>query len=116
MRNSLFALTFAALAMASATVAPAFADTRDHPPTVTVAYDDLSLGRTDDAAAMLVRLEDASRRVCSSAGHGLRGLARYEARRTCRAEALERAVTGLDAPVVTALHQGEPPAFQTAMR
>jgi UrcA family protein len=116
MRNRFFALTFAAVAMVSAAVTPAFADPRDASPSITVEYDDLNLGRTADAEDMLVRLEDASRRVCRSAGQGLRGIARFEARQTCEAQSLERAVAQLDAPVVTALHQGETLEFQTAMR
>jgi UrcA family protein len=116
MRNRLFALTLAAVAMASASVAPAFADPRDALPAVTVEYDDLNLGGSAGAEEMLGRLDDAARRVCRSAGQGLRGVARFQARQACEAEALNRSVAQLDAPVVTALHQGDTPEFQTAMR
>ena len=116
MRTRLFALTLAAFAMASAAVAPASAQPRDTAPAITVEYDDLTLSSRSDAEDMLGRLEVASRRVCATAGHGMRGVARFQARQTCEAEALNRAVAQLDAPVVTALHDGAPREFQTAMR
>ncbi len=116
MRTRFFALTLAAVAFASAAVTPAFAEPRAAAPSITVAFHDLNLGRSADAEDMLGRLQDASRRVCRSAGHGLRGVDRHQARQTCQNEALTRAVAGLDAPVVTALHEGESLEFQTAMR
>lgn len=103
-----FAFAAAALVFAGFAATPAFAHEAETVagPRVTVAYHDLNLSTVAGADAMIQRLETAARRVCRTAGSGLRGLEQREERQACRAAALETAVASLEAPVVTARFEG----------
>jgi UrcA family protein len=82
--------------------AAAQTDQFDHPPSVNVAYGDLNLQSQAGAKAMLSRLEGAATDVCGGEPdiHLLDRQAIYQ---RCRAEAVDRAVRTMDAPLVTAM-------------
>lgn len=99
--TKLFLATCAAAALAAAVVAQP-ASAADVPST-TFRYGDLDLGDPRDAKAMLDRIRRAATVVCRASpftsGTEITALERFDA---CRRESIARAVTHLDAPLVTA--------------
>lgn len=79
----------------------------------TVPYGDLDLSRTAGADLMLNRIAQAARYVCGEAPRP-GDLAKRKRHRACLATATDSAVAKLDAPVVTARHQGRNPAMLAA--
>ena len=79
----------------------------------TVRYGDLDLNRTAGADLALSRIARAARDVCGEAP-GPRELAKRTRYRACVATATDAAVATIDAPVVTARHQGRDPAMLAA--
>jgi UrcA family protein len=79
----------------------------------TVRYDDLDLNRTAGADLVLARIGRAARDVCGEAP-APRELAKRTRYRACVATATDAAVAAIDAPVVTARHQGRSPAMLAA--
>jgi UrcA family protein len=93
----LFAAAFALAAMASA---PAAAETRERFAT-RVSYADLNLGSRAGADAMLNRIEWAAREGCE-ARSGRMSLGDLAFQRACVRGSMDRAVTYLGNPLVTA--------------
>lgn len=87
--------------LAMAEDAPGAADAR----AITVAYDDLDLSASDDAAQMLARLRRAAFRACSSPEIDTPTPEARRQSQACRADAVESAVAQLDAPELTRLHR-----------
>ena len=79
----------------------------------TVRYGDLDLNRTAGADMVLGRIARAARDVCGEAP-APRDLAKRARYRACLATATDTAVARIDAPVVTARHQGRNPAMLAA--
>jgi UrcA family protein len=98
-------------AMAVAIAAPAFARTATPVPAISVAYGDLRLSSPADAAVMLQRIRHAAVSACLESrfmiGSDAATVERFE---TCRREAVSKAVTVLNAPLVTAAFSGQPGA------
>jgi UrcA family protein len=67
------------------------------------------------AGNLYARLENAAERSCAAAPRRL-PLARLIAERECVAEALERAVTRLDSPVLSSIHQARSDKTRLARR
>jgi UrcA family protein len=72
-----------------------------------VVYTDLDLNRAEDAEILLSRIKDAAFRVCggdprSHVGYDLMPGRVESAFRECRAEAVERAISKVDMPQLTA--------------
>lgn len=82
---------------------PSAAD--DAPISVRVGYADLNLNSAAGAKAMLARIEAAARRACGSEPD-IRDLQRVAVYSRCRTETTQRALTALNAPLVTALANG----------
>lgn len=82
---------------------------------VKVAYSDLDLARSAGADAMIARLRQAAWQVCgpTPSPRELRKMARY---RACSRAALEAAVTGVNAPLVTVRFYGSEPRRTLAAR
>jgi len=98
----------ALLALASAAAlcaAPAFAQTDEAAPAMTVRYGDLDLNNPAGARAMLQRIDLAATDVCGGIPD-LRDPGRLAAFNRCRATAAHRAVSELDAPLVSAAAHG----------
>lgn len=88
------------------TITPASATERTDPgQSLDVTYSDLNLANPAGADAMLKRIRHAAAKVCGGApsAGSLLELRQY---RACVRTAVEEAVRRLDAPLVTALHQG----------
>jgi len=97
--------TLLALASAAAlAAAPAFAQTDAAAPSMVVRYADLDLSDPAGAHAMLRRIDVAAAEVCGGQPD-IRDLGRLTAFQRCRAVAAHRAVSRLDAPLVTAAAQ-----------
>ena len=99
----LVALIAATAAPATAGVHPARAD--PDALETTVRFSDLDLGRASGAELMLSRLERAARDVCGEAPSP-RELQKRTRYRACVATATQAAVARVDAPLVTARHNG----------
>lgn len=96
---ALAAVCGTALADVAATAPPGEALTH------TVSYADLDLGGQVGAATLLQRLRAAAGTVCRPfEGRALSDIVRH---RSCVEQAIARAVTEVDAPMLTALHRGE---------
>jgi UrcA family protein len=69
-----------------------------------VAYGDLDISRPEGARTLLSRIEHAGRKVCgpSPAIYDLHGASDY---RRCRTEAVDKAVTDMRSPILTAMHE-----------
>lgn len=95
-----------ALALLVAAPMASFAAERDGDasPPVKVAYRDLDLGRRDDAAQLLRRLDSAATEACG--GWVSNNPIDLEIARTsdCHAQAMKQAVERVNAPVVSALY------------
>jgi UrcA family protein len=98
-------LTFAAAAALTA-AAPALAQTNEEPATVSVRYADLDINHAAGAKVLIERIENASVRACGGAPD-IRELQVRAVFDKCHDSAFNRAVTTLDAPVVTAI-AGQP--------
>jgi UrcA family protein len=94
--------------MAAITAQPAFAAPASVP-TVSVAYGDLKLTSPADAAVMLQRVRRAGAAACQKGrfmvGSDIATIERFEA---CRHAAVSKAVTDLNAPLVTATFNKQP--------
>jgi len=81
----------------------------------TVSLRDLDLNHQAGAAAALTRIRGAARRVCG--GEPSRwAMTAASLYRTCRRDAVDRAVATLDQPLVTALNTRRPPTTLVARR
>jgi len=87
--------------------APVWADTfaGENPRAVPVAYQDLDLRQSQDAATMLSRLRTATARACEMRELAQPGPTARRAIRACRDDALETAIRELNEPEVTRQHQ-----------
>jgi len=65
---------------------------------------DLNLQSEAGAETMLNRLNHAARRACGVSSTARLDLETFNNNRACMADAVQRAVDSLDAPLVTALH------------
>lgn len=65
---------------------------------------DLNVVTEPGAQSALRRIRDAADRFCKV--QGMRSARLQLAARTCRTEMIDKAVTQLDAPTVTAMHEG----------
>lgn len=79
---------------------------------VTVSYADLNLTTLADAQVMLTRLEKAAYRACGgdprlNVDYDLMGPHIERTYRECRTDAVSRAVTSVNAPLLTAVHREE---------
>ncbi|NWG54949.1 MAG: UrcA family protein [Hydrogenophilaceae bacterium] len=95
-----------AAALACALAAPALAHGEEH--SIRVERADLNLQSESGAAAMLNRLESASKGVCGVA-NGRVDLTTRNVERACVEEAMADAIYALDAPLVTALYEDRLP-------
>lgn len=104
-------LIVTALMTAGLALAPAQAANHAQPVTqITVRHADLDLANPAGAGAMLRRLEAAANQACGGRPD-LRLIYAQRFFHRCVETALDDAVAQLDAPLVTALHVGEPPRF-----
>lgn len=103
MKTTLFAAALAFTGLAA--ILPAHADSSI--PQVRVAYGDLNLSHPAGAQTMLNRINEAASRVCGGIPHP-RELMEKRFYRTCVRAATDNAVAQLNAPLVTALHTGQP--------
>ena len=90
---------------------PGFAAAQPAPaPTVVVHYADLDLGSPTGARAMLIRIRKAAADACRDSP-GMAGNDADTVRRLdeCFHQSVERAVEGLNAPLVTAAHRPAAP-------
>jgi UrcA family protein len=71
-----------------------------------VAYSDLDLSMSGDAARLYSRLQYAAKKVCNS--YDSRNLRTMEKHEACYADALNAAVDEVDDAKLTALHTAEP--------
>ena len=79
---------------------------------VTVSYRDLDLSALGDARVLLTRLQKAAFQACGgdprlSPDYDLMGPAVERVYRECRKNAVSRAVTTVDAPLLTEVHKEE---------
>jgi UrcA family protein len=98
----IFALVLAA---ASPVAMPAFAD---KPTAIGVRFGDLDLSRQADAAVMLGRLDQAALQACGA--QPFASLREYQQAirwSRCYANGMNRAITELNAPELTAMYQRE---------
>jgi UrcA family protein len=72
-------------------------------PSELVRYADLNLDSSDGQIALYRRIARAAARVCNQA-QGVNKLVVPRTLRTCRANALDRAIAELDVPALSALH------------
>jgi UrcA family protein len=92
------ALMLAASTLAApATAAPLI----DEPINITVSYRDLDIGHPAGAQVLLRRLEAAARKACGGTPD-IRVLAEVAEFDKCRSAALDHAVAGINAPLLTA--------------
>ena len=106
-----FALSFAAIAPASAMEAKTTITTMQ-----SVSYADLDLNDRADARIMLRRINHAARDLCGDRLGNVSISERY-AVRACMRETTRNAVTELDHPMLTAVHEGRStPAMMMAQR
>jgi UrcA family protein len=103
----LLATTLPAIAQASAASQP-LADRADRVGSIVVRYHDLDLRKEADAQVLLQRLERAAKTACGGnpkMNRAYEAMPRYtvEVFRECRREAIERAVTQINAPTLSHL-------------
>ncbi|MDP3740240.1 MAG: UrcA family protein [Hyphomonadaceae bacterium] len=100
-KSALIALA-ASLALAPAALAPAALAGKPVTVRISVEYSDLDITRAAGAQTLLHRLDRAADRACGGRIHGRPQsfAARFDA---CREQALGRAISELDSPLVTAL-------------
>jgi UrcA family protein len=101
-RTMKHALLLALVPAALALTAPA---ALAKPAGLRVEYADLNLNSEAGAEVMLRRLNRAAASVCGDS-YGRRPIEAREAVRACMSDAVERAVSALDHPTVTALYRG----------
>lgn len=95
----------AALAIVlAALIAPAAFSEEQHGLTARVSYAGVDLASEAGAEEMLARIDRAARRVCPAEPLGPLELGQRDAERVCRQNAVRRAVTALNSPLVTSLH------------
>jgi UrcA family protein len=95
------ALALATFAASAATADPGHAAVQ--PPATTIRVGDLDLTDARDARLMFARIRNASAKVCrDSPGAGGTDIASILAYDVCFRDSVRRAVTELDAPLVTA--------------
>jgi UrcA family protein len=96
-----------ALALALALLGPAAvqASTGNDVPTVRVSHADLDLAQPQGAATMLKRLDRASMSVCGASTFSLGQVKDAVRASDCYHQSLDRAVTSLAAPTVTAIYR-----------
>ena len=75
-----------------------------HTVSTTVRYGDLDLANAEGAKAMLTRIKHAARQVCQPAPESALDYADW---RNCVSKATDRAVSSLNAPMVTAAYSGK---------
>lgn len=93
-------------AIVAAFFMPADADARDRAQrSVRVVYSDLDIEVDSGAEVLLSRIERAAERACG-ANQGRRPLSQRAASRACVQQAVDQAVSTIDAPRLTALHFG----------
>lgn len=90
---------FASTALAADPAADGNSDTRS----MTVRYADVNLTTVAGATALYQRIEGAARLVCGDSG---RSLAEQRAAKICYQNAVAEAVTTVNNPTLTAIHQG----------
>ena len=84
-------------------------------PTVTVQYSDLNLSSTQGARSMLQRIRHAANSVCGpQTGHAIDKSARLHDQ--CVSQAVSRAISKLNAPMVTAIYSGASPTTLASTR
>jgi len=91
-------------------ITPAWAGTPDVR-SVTVSFRDLDLSKPEGARALYGRIQSAAKQVCGYAG---RDLIDQNIWRSCYRNAVADAVGRVNSPLLTAMHNGRPPAV-TAM-
>ncbi len=113
--RSIRPVTLAALALAAAagiaTTAQAQSTFYSEPVHLTVKYSDLDTASPSGASTLYRRIRGAARLVCGEEGRSLAAQAQYQ---SCVRAAVAGAVTSLENPLVTALHEGRTPQAQTA--
>lgn len=100
-------LFFAAISVLCLAATPALAQTApetDAARAIPVGYADLDLNQPADAAALLSRLRYAASAACERSEIAQPGPSTRRAIESCRAQALESAVTQLDQPELTRLY------------
>jgi UrcA family protein len=91
--------------------APAFAQTSDTVPSVSVKYRDLHIGSPAGAQVLLKRIEAAANTVCGGTPD-IRQLGQWTTFEACRRSAVARAVVAVDSPMLTATaHRSFPASF-----
>lgn len=90
---------FASTALAADPAADGNSDTRS----MTVRYADVNLTTVAGATALYQRIEGAARLVCGDSG---RSLAEQRAAKICYQNAVAEAVSTVNNPTLTAIHQG----------
>jgi len=94
--------TVSAIALLAASAAHAESLDAQRAPQTTIAYADLNLKSTADANLMLGRIRNAAAEVCRASPAVGTSHSEIVVRDDCFREAVERAVTQLNAPKVTA--------------
>jgi UrcA family protein len=89
---------FAAVVIVGAAIVPASADTPAQ--SVRVSYADLDLTRVEGVTTLTVRLEKAIDKVCGRIDAS-RPLNTYRTVKTCRIDAMNKAIASIDAPLLT---------------
>jgi UrcA family protein len=108
-------LTTPVLCLAAAatltSAAPAFAQTSDTVPSVSVKYGNLDIGSPTGAQVLLKRIKAAATTVCGGAPD-IRQLHQLTSFEACRSSAVARAVVAVDSPMLTAsAHRSFPASF-----
>ena len=96
--KSLIAITIIAMTMPAAAMAAT-------PSTSVLRYGDLDLNRPADAALMMRRIDRAALEACGASVNSVRDMRRAVRESACFRETLDRTVSALNAPALTALHQ-----------
>ena len=105
MESTLRKSLICALAFLAAAPAVSHAATSNkHTTSVEVRYNDLDLSQPAGAAKMLRRLDVAATEACGASEGSLSDYVWAVHRSACHAKSLNRAVTALDAPELTALY------------
>jgi UrcA family protein len=78
---------------------------------VAISTSGFDLTTTDGASALLRKVRDAAERGCREDANWDRWSRDFD---RCRVDAVNAAVAKIDAPIVTALHRGEPAPAQVA--
>ena len=104
--------TLAILAIGLSLAAPAFVHAKTAATEVTsvrVAYQDVSLTSSSGAAMLFRHLRSAALEACGASDASLREYQHAVQHSACYATSLNRAVSALNAPLVTALYQEQAP-------